>query len=529
MNYDEIKTTPGDSSKGPSRHSRFMSHLASGAMINFSGTIARTVCVYLFTFLLARMLTTGELGEYFLVTTVVNYLALVATVGLGTGVVRYVALYAGEKKLDMARNTVWLGLIIGLPISLIVMIGLILFAPVLVGPLFNDSPTAANGIRVFAIAIPFLVATQIFISATQGMHRMQYQVYSRDIGEQISKLGLSGAVLAMGAGLIGVIGATLLSVIIAFLMALIFALSVIPKRQESSESSITKHGRNLVIYSMPIAVASVFVAIDLRADILLLGLLGTSADVGLYGIAMKVAIFGGKINLAFAPVFAPVISDLWNQKKDLDLKKLFKTVSRWIFMLSFPVFLILLLFNVQIMDLFGSEYIVASNVLVVLVLCKIFSHSTGPTGLMILMSGRSKLDMLNVGLSLITDVVLCILLIPQFGIMGAAIAKATSLTLLELMRFLEVFVLMGLSAYNVGYLKPLFAGAISATAVGIIARFIIVEVNFIELLILVALMGITYLIMMLIFGVSGEDKETLKVLKDKLGWPGNARSCEGGS
>ncbi|MEK6535971.1 MAG: hypothetical protein AABZ63_00590, partial [Actinomycetota bacterium] len=63
-------------------------------MTNFAGTAVRSVILYVFTFALARKLSSSDLGSYFLIATVVNILSLFAVLGLGMGVVRYVSLYA---------------------------------------------------------------------------------------------------------------------------------------------------------------------------------------------------------------------------------------------------------------------------------------------------------------------------------------------------------------------------------------------------------------------------------------------------
>ena len=78
-------------------------HVARGAIINFSGILVRMVLVYGYTFLLARMLTVGELGEYFLMFTIINLLGLASLVGLYFDVVRYVAIYAVDGRMGLDR------------------------------------------------------------------------------------------------------------------------------------------------------------------------------------------------------------------------------------------------------------------------------------------------------------------------------------------------------------------------------------------------------------------------------------------
>ncbi len=503
-----------DRGAGP-RHPGHLAHVASGAIINFSGIIARTVILYLYTFMLARMLTADELGEFFLVSIIINYLALVATVGFGTGVMRFVALYAGEGKNDMARHTMWLSLLIGVPLGIVFAGGIFLFAPALNGLLFHDSPTAVAGIRVFAVAIPLLVAAQIFNSTTQGMHRMKYQVYSRDLAEQLSKFGFSGAVLVLGAGLIGVIGANVASVAVAASMAFVFALMVLPK-PEKTDTKLTAPARPFISYSLPLAFSGILVTVQTKVDTLLLGYFTTSANVGYYVVALKVAIFSIIINHAFATVFAPIIVDLWNRKRKEELSILFKTVARWIFIFSLPIFIVLVVLAEPIMGLFGEAFVFSGSALIVLAFGELINNSTGATGLMVLMSGHSKLELFNVALAFVINAMICLFMIPRYGIMGAAIANMFSIGILNLMRAIEVWFLMRLHAYEKSYLKPVIAGATGALLLFIVSHFVITHIGPVQLVILAGGLVVYYVLAMLAMGLTAQDKIIISTAKTRL-------------
>jgi len=510
-----------DAVNGGSNHtagthrSGYLSHVAGGAIINFSGIIARTVILYIYTFMLARMLTADELGEYFLLSIFINYLALVATVGFGLGVVRFVAMYVGEGRFHRARNTMWASLVIAVPVAVVCAGGFALAAPFINGLMFHDSTTAVAGMRIFAIAIPLLVAAQIFNSTTQGLHQMKYQVFSRDLGEQLSKLGFSGMTLVMGAGIIGVVGANVASVVVALCMAFGFAVIALPK-SETDKKGLMLPESSFIWYSVPLAISGIVVALQLKVDTLLLGYFTSSADVGFYGVAIKVSIFAQKINLAFATVFAPVISDLWNRQKIGELSILFKTVARWIFILSLPVFIVIIVLAEPIMGLFGEAFVFSSSALILVAFGELINNSTGATGLMVVMSGRSKLELLNVVVALLLNAGICLLLIPQHGLVGAAFANMTSIAAANLLRTLEVWLLMRLHAYDISYLKPLLAGATGAAILFVISRFAITDIGPMQLLLLAVALCIYYALAMLMMGLSDQDKAVLTMAKSRL-------------
>lgn len=506
---DEESQSPGEGGAGSST---YLPQVARGAVINFSGIIARLILVYGYTFMLARLLSVSELGEYFLMLTIVNLLGLASMVGLDLGVVRYVALYAGEGKLGLARKALRAGLMFGLPVALVFMAGLFFAAPAVSAHFFESSAEAVTGLRIFAVAIPFLVAARLFNATTQGMHQMKYQVLSRDFGEQVAKIGFSALLLALGGGLIGVVWANLASMATAATLALVFAMVVLAGPKGSSDTEI-KPTAAVLRYSFPLAFANIVVALTLWIDTLILGYLGTTEDVGFYGVALKISVIGAKIITAFVIVFTPIIADLWNQGRSEELRELYITVSRWIFMLSIPIFLVLILFSDSLMRIFGSNFVAGSVALVFLAIGQMMSASTGAAGFMVLMSGHSRLELLNVSTTLAVNVVICFLLIPRYGVVGAAIAHMSSLGVVNLMRIIEIWIFMHMYAYDRSYLKPILSGFAGALVVALIGRYVIVDAGLMQLVALASVLFFLYFLGLVGLGLEEQDKTMLKKIK----------------
>lgn len=499
----------------------YLPHVAKGAMINLSGALVRTVLLYSYTLLLARVLSTSELGEYFLMFTIINILGLVSTVGLDFGVVRYVALFAGEGKNRTARKTLQAGLWLGVPMGILVATAAFFAAPLVTDALLDGNPDATTGLRIFLISIPFWVAARLCNSATQGMHQMQYQVISRDIGEQVSKFGLSIIAIALGTGLIGVVWANSASVVVAMALSLVFAILIF--RRMPADAPAEKIAKRMYRYSFPLAFSNILGMILIWADTLLLGYLGTTSDVGYYGAALRVgSTFSMTLLAAFITVFQPVISDLYNRRQMEELQALFKTVTRWMFICSYPVFLLLALFADPIMRLFGGEFTAGSGALVLLAFGQLVNASTGSAGLMVVMSGRSHMELLNVGAALVANTVICFLLIPRYGVMGAAVANMAAVGIVNVMRMIEVWVFMRVHAYEINYAKPLIAGSVSALAVALISRLLDTGSALMPAVLLAIGLLLFYILLTASLGLDKNDKAVLRMVKNRLAKTGAA-------
>jgi len=490
-------------------------NLAKGAIINLFGAVSRTVLLFAYTVFLARSLSASDLGLYFLIFTIINIMGVVAMVGLDFGVVRYVALFAGEGKYRLVQKTLSAGLSLGIPISVAVTAVIIGVAPQLSNLVMESSPEEVTALRIFALSIPFWVMARLLNATTQGINRMQYQVYSRDMGEQLSKIGFSVVAVAFGASLVGVIWANTASIVLAAGMSLWFVVLALPRADRTQPEPSSPVAR-IFRYSYPLAFSNILGIVLAWVDMLFMGYLGSSTDVGYYGAALRLGTGGSVVLLAFATVFTPIISDLYNRRRSTELHSLYKTVGRWIFIFSLPIFLVTATFADPLMKMFGSEFTAGSIALILLALGQLINASTGTAGLMVLMSGRSKMEMVNVSASLVVNVALCFLLIPRLGIVGAAIANATGAAVINLMRAVEVWIFMRMHAYDYHYLKPIIAGAAGSLLVLVEQRLVSPGSNLTAIVFPAAILLTVYVTLTVALGLDENDKAVLHTIKSRF-------------
>ena len=103
--------------------------------------------------------------------------------------------------------------------------------------------------------------------------------------------------------------------------------------------------------------------------------------------------------------------------------------------------------------LFTERYVMAPAALLVLAAGYFVNSSFGPEGMTLEAFGNTRLSMMNSMIMLATSVGLSFLLIPHYGILGAAIASAGSMTLGGLAGVVETYLLYGFQPYSLVHLK----------------------------------------------------------------------------
>jgi O-antigen/teichoic acid export membrane protein len=128
---------------------------------------------------------------------------------------------------------------------------------------------------------------------------------------------------------------------------------------------------------------------------------------------------------------------------------------------NLPFFAVIVLFPTELLSIFGSTFAAGARALVLLGAAELVNAGTGICGSIIDMAGHTRVKMVNsvlwFGVVLGTD----FLLIPEYGLLGAAAASLISTAFINVLRVAEVAILDRVHPYDWSLVKPAVAGAVA--------------------------------------------------------------------
>jgi O-antigen/teichoic acid export membrane protein len=121
---------------------------------------------------------------------------------------------------------------------------------------------------------------------------------------------------------------------------------------------------------------------------------------------------------------------------------------------SFPLAILLIIERKWFLHLFGSEFVQAEIVLIILALAQLINSLVGPVGYLLTMTGYQKQAAWALGAGVLLNLLLNILFIPLYGINGAAMATAISLVSWRLYSVFLSRKLLGVNMFPVLLFRP---------------------------------------------------------------------------
>ncbi|WP_121742922.1 oligosaccharide flippase family protein [Natronorubrum halophilum] len=397
----------------------------SSAGLMFVGTVFGSVAVLFERVLLGRVLSANAYGEFSIAVDLMMLAVTLALAGYQQGIPRFMARY--DSPADI-RGTWVTGLVVTLPIAGGICVLLLVFDETIVSLLFEDARSLSL-LLLFVLTIPFVVTFSLGVSAIRGFEKTRYKIVAEDIGYPSLRLLVLALLLAAGMDVI----ATGYSYLIAAVLTTVVTFALL-RRFMPLFGSFTLHVREITAFSTPLVVSTVVSTLLARTDTLMLGYFRSSTEVGIYNSAYPLA--GALVLLlgTFGYLYLPVASRLDN-KDDLDgVKTLYTMTSKWTYVLTFPIFVLFVVFPGEIISLtFGDEYSTGGVALAILSIGFFINAAVGRNRETLSAFGYTKFILITNVAAFIVNVVGNLVLIPLYGFIGAAIASAASYIALNIL------------------------------------------------------------------------------------------------
>jgi O-antigen/teichoic acid export membrane protein len=405
------------------------SQLISGGLGTIANKVANTLLSLVLTILLARILRPEGYGIYAYVFALVSLLATPAQLGLPMLVVRETARAHATGEWGLMRGLWrWSTSVAGaFSIALTILAATVAWT-------FLDRFSSVQ-ITTFAFGLLFIPLSALGIlrgAALQGLHK----VVQGQLPERVLRPALFALLLIVGLYLFPkkplnaahAMALHALAASVAFIAGawLLWRASPGPV----AKAKPIYNSRLWISSTMPLTLIAGMQFLNQYTDILTLGIFMPAGEVGIYQVAVQGAALVCFGQQAVTMVVTPYFAHLQALGDSQRLQRVVTVSARIALVLALPVTLICVLFGKYILQAFyGLAYIPGYTAISILALGQLVNALTGSVVSLLTMTGHERDAARGITVSAITNVALNFILIPLFGMNGAAMATAISMIL----------------------------------------------------------------------------------------------------
>ena len=443
-------------------------HISRHSGVFLAGTIFSLALGYIFKVYLARKLGAEALGAYALGLTMVGFLGTFNSLGLVMSAVRFAAVYQAVDKWEQLRSLLWRG-------GAVLLAANVLFAAIflklgaVVAVRFYHSPMLARYIGWFTILMVLGVISTFYGRILAGYKQVgQRTIITNFVGSPAMML-LTVLLISFGWGLRGYLVAQVMSSILVTVVLIAVVWKFTPRDARFFSPWPPPLEREVWSFSGAAMGLALVQFLTAQVDKISLGFYRGVREVGIYSISAAVVTYLGLALTSVNQVFSPMIADLHSRNDHAMLSRLYQALTRWILGLTLPLAITVIVYAGPILRIFGHEFEAGWPVLIIGTMGQLVNCGVGSVGLLLLMSGNQR-RLLRVQATMgAVMTVASIVLVPIWGIVGAAIAAAIANAGSNTWNLLEVRRVLGLSPFNRSYLR-LLVPTIAALLVALVLK-----------------------------------------------------------
>ncbi len=400
--------------------------VARGTFWGLAGTFFGKIISFFYTVYVAHAVSQGDVGLFYLALGIAGLFGVWKDLGLPSALTRYVPYYQSRKEFgkirQLLKNSYVINTLTGIFITALVWAG-----ADFVGTLYQN-PGLPNALRLMSF---FMLLDNLFKvsgSYLQGLAEIKL-VQAIGTAQVLSKLVFTYALFELW-------GPTLESLTLAFLASTLFGilLSLPVVLQKTRRLPASGHGmshqeiyKEIVPFGIMLTLLQTFYTLFSSADRVILGYLlpNSNEAVAIYSIAttlgINIMVFPG----AVGGIFLPIISRLWAKKDKKSMDDAIGTSQRWSLFLTLPLAAVMMAFSGEMLSsFFGSAYSSGALAMELFIAGLVFNAFALTVSLALAGMRLVGLELRVMVVSGIANMALNFLLIPPFGLEGAALAAA---------------------------------------------------------------------------------------------------------
>ena len=436
-------------SQGQNNHLK--NQLIKGVAGSLGLKVASAFLAFVMSIIFARFLGKSGLGTYSYATTWANLLSIPAALGLDQLIVREIAIYRNKAQYSLMGGFLrWANLLV-LSTGVI----LTLIAIIAAWNLNGDSDsTVVLAIALSIVTVPIISLRNLRLGAMKGLRKVVLGQVPDSLISPIIIICLTIATYFLfndRFNVFWVLGIKIFASVVTLIIGTRWLLQSLPP--EVNQITPKYDTKKWIVDALPFMFLGTSQLLNSRIDILMLGSIKGVEAVGIYTVILGITKLTVFIHHSANNVLGPNIATLYSEGKIRQLERMVRKSMLSVFLFSLVTGGLLMLLGNQVLSIFGSEFLSGRTAMNILIIGTIFTSFTGAVGLLLNMTGHQNDTAIAVAFSAVLNIVLNLVLVPRWGINGAATATTTSLILINIIKAISVKKKLGISLYSFGSSK----------------------------------------------------------------------------
>jgi O-antigen/teichoic acid export membrane protein len=203
-------------------------------------------------------------------------------------------------------------------------------------------------------------------------------------------------------------------------------------------------------FTGPRAVANLAQITIQRIDIVLVAIILGPAEAAVYTAATRFLVVGQFANTALNQSAQPRFAELFAVDDRRGANVIYRATTAWLIVLTWPLYLLAVIYGPEVLSIFGHSYRAGHPVMVILGVTMLVATACGQVDMVLITTGRSSWSLANGLTAVVLNVGLDLLLIPRYGIAGAAIGWAVAIIVTNLTPLAQLAISIRLNPFGRG-------------------------------------------------------------------------------
>lgn len=405
---------------------KLFSEILTGSAWSFSAQLTAAALGMANSIIVARFYGADILGTVAIINSFLLLTTIFTVLGTSTAILRlipeHIARYSPASAFRVYRKTQWFVL----SVSVLTGVVLFLFSEFIANTIFSK-PNLSLLFSISACFVVFQSLVQLNTQAVRGLRLVKLFAFMQVL-PFLSKLTILVAVTFLFFHPYNPVYAMFAAIAVTAVAGTGIMDRNFKKQMRPTDNIHEMPLKEILRLSWPMLLTATMYFLISQTGIIILGIFKSEAEVGYYAVAVRLSILTTYILQAAGAMAAPQFSALFHSGKTDELFHVAKKTTKLVLLVTSPMVLVLLLFGGYILRyVYGNEFSAAYPPLIILLVGYFISMASGANGLFMNMTDNQNvfknIMLVTAGIHIGAN----FLLIPRFGIYGAALASTTSL------------------------------------------------------------------------------------------------------